>query len=60
MTVASEMFDNSPDTPEITGVASRHYTGVFRAHDTDQPLEVFVTQTKRKNLSSGWPLRSMK
>lgn len=41
VTISSEMFDNTPDTATIDGVSTRHYTGVFRAHDTAQPLETF-------------------
>ena len=41
VTVSSEMFDNTPDAATIDGVSTRHYTGVFRAHDTAQPLEDF-------------------
>jgi hypothetical protein len=41
VTVSSEMFENTPDTAAIDGVSTRHYTGVFRAHDTAQPLETF-------------------
>ena len=41
VTVSSEMFDSDPETAAIEDVATRHYTGVFRAHDTNQPLEAF-------------------
>ena len=41
VTVASEMFDSTPEVTQISGVSSRHYTGVFRAHDTDDSLETF-------------------
>ncbi len=41
VTVASEMFDDSPDTAQVSGVATRYYTGVFRAHDSAQLLEAF-------------------
>ena len=41
VTVASEMFDDTPDAAQVSGVATRHYTGVFRAHDSAQSLEAF-------------------
>lgn len=41
VTVSSDLFDTSPSTAAIDGVATRHYTGVYRAHQTAQPLELF-------------------
>ena len=41
VTATAAIFDSNPSTATIDGVSTRHYTGVFRAYDTAQPLETF-------------------
>ena len=54
VTVASEMFDDTPGTAEVSGVATRHYTGVFRAHDTNDSLEAFRATQNTPAASIQW------
>lgn len=58
VTVASEMFDTKPDktedAPEILGVATRHYTGVFSAHNTNDSLETFRARQNTPAASIQW------
>lgn len=54
VTVSSEMFDSTPDTSTVEGVATRHFTAVFRAHDTTQPLEGFRASQDTPDRALKW------